>query len=1009
MKRWQLTPALVLACGVAALLTSAAGQTREPVAAPAPAAVNFDRDIQPTLLRCVQCHGPGKAKAGLRLDTPLAATDTLESGHRAIVPGKPDQSELLRRVSATDPAERMPLKGKPLSADEIDRLRRWIAAGAKWPAHWAYRPLTKPEPPPVAAGWKPTLRGSEWPRTPIDRFILDKLAERGLAPAPPADKRTLLRRLYFDLVGLPPTPDAVDTFLADDSPDAFEKVVDQLLASPRYGERWARHWMDVVHFAETHGHDQDRPRENAWPYRDYLIRAFNDDKPYARFVQEQVAGDVLFPDDPAATVATGFLATGPWDESSLRDIREDSIDREIGRYLDRDDIVTTVMSTFVSTTVHCARCHDHKFDPITQEEYYGLQAVFAGTDKANRPYDPDPQVAARRHHLTERKAQLARRDPALETTLLDAALQAEVAAWEKTTAQSARLWQVLEPAECKSAEGATLTRLADGSVLSGGKRPEKDTYTIVAHSDLPGITGIRLEVLTDDSLPHKGPGRQDNGNLHLNEFTVTAASKGRPPAEAVPVAVQSAKADFDQQGWTIAHAIDRNPGTAWGIYPEVGKPHRAVFTLKEPIRHAGTTLTFKLEQTHGGGHLIGRVRLSVTAAPQPSDADTLPSAVAAILNVAPPERTAPQRADLAAYFLDQKLDRELAALPAQRFVYCGTSTFAPDGSFAPAKGPRPIHVLKRGDVKKPGALAQPGTLSCLPGLDSRFALAKADDEGSRRAAMARWLADPRNGLTWRSIANRVWQYHFGRGLVDTPNDFGRMGSLPTHPELLEWLAVTLQENGGSLKKLHRLIVTSAVYRQSSRHHAPFAELDADNRYLWRMNRHRLDAESIHDAVLQISGKLDPLMGGPSVKQFIQTPGVHVTPNVDYLNFDVDSPANYRRSVYRFVFRTLPDPFMESLDCPDGSQLTPVRSASVTALHALSMLNDKFIVRQSEYIAQRGLLAGDVEKQVAALYRIILLRPPTSKELQAVSAYAAKHGLANACRVLLNSNEFVFVD
>jgi hypothetical protein len=298
----------------------------------------------------------------------------------------------------------------------------------------------------------------------------------------------------------------------------------------------------------------------------------------------------------------------------------------------------------------------------------------------------------------------------------------------------------------------------------------------------------------------------------------------------------------------------------------------------------------------------------------------------------------------------------------------------------------------------------------VPGLESRFGPADARDEGGRRAALARWLTDPRNGPAWRSIANRVWQYHFGRALVDTPNDFGRMGSLPTHPELLDWLAVTLQENGGSLKRLHRLIVTSAVYRQATGHDPAYAEIDADNRYLWRMNRRRLDAESLHDAVLQISGKLDRRMGGPSVKQFIQTPGVHVTPVVDYLNFNVDDPANFRRSVYRFVFRTLPDPFMESLDCPDGSQLTPKRGASVTALQALTMLNDKLIVRQCEVIADRVARAGpDTPARVAAMYRLILGRAPTPREARAVGAYAGKHGLANACRVLLNSNEFVFVD
>jgi hypothetical protein len=782
MSRWLCSLLFGPLGGAFALLSIPA------VAARAGPTVTFERDIQPILARCVLCHGPSKPRAGLRLDNREAATGELASGHRAIVPSHPEQSEVLRRVTASDAAARMPQKGAPLTAAQVEMLRRWIAAGARWPIHWAYRPLKKPE--------LPVVTGSPLLRTPIDAFVAEQLVQRGLQMAPPADRRTLLRRVYFDLVGLPPTPEEIDAFLADPSPDAYEKVVDGLLASPHCGERWARHWMDIVHFAETHGHDQDRPREHAWPYRDYLIRAFNDDKPYARFVEEQVAGDVLFPDDPWATVATGFLAAGPWDESSLRDIREDAIDREVGRYLDRDDIVTTVVSTFASTTVHCARCHDHKFDPISQEEYYALQAVFAGTDKANRPYDLDPQVAARRRALTAMKAEL----------------------WSR---QAGKVFSLPAPV-----------------------------------SPLP--------------IPY---------------FLIS------PPGQA----------------------------------------------------------------------LLG-------------------------------------------------LERELEALPAPQRVYCGTNRFVRDGSFAPAPTPRTIHVLRRGDVRKPGPVAEPGALTCVPGLEARFRLAEGSNEGGRRAALARWLSDPRNGLAWRSIANRIWQYHFGRGLVDTPNDFGRMGSLPTHPELLDWLAVTLQENGGSLKRLHRLIVTSAVYRQSSRHVSAFAELDADNRYLWRMNRTRLDAESIHDAVLVISGRLDRTLGGPSVKQFIQTPGVHVTPVVDYLDFNVDDPANYRRSVYRFIFRTLPDPFMEALDCPDASQLTPVRGTSVTALHALALLNDKFIVRQSEHIARRlGREGNRIEDQVAAAYRLILGRSPTAKERRAVCSYAAKHGLANACRVLLNSSEFVFVN
>jgi hypothetical protein len=995
MSRWPVPSAVVLAWVCATL----------PPGRVLASDINFDRDIQPVLSRCVQCHSPGKARGGLRLDTIAGATAVLDSGKHALVPGQPEQSELLRRVSRAG-SGRMPPRGEPVSARQIEALRRWIAAGAEWPAHWAYRPLVKPP--------LPRPPGREWARTSIDLFILDRLAEHGLTPAPEVDKRTLLRRLYFDLVGLPPTPAEVDAFLADNAADAYERVVDRLLASPHYGERWARHWMDVVHFAETHGHDQDRPRENAWPYRDYLIHAFNGDTPYARFVQEQVAGDVLFPDDPWATVATGLLAAGPWDESSLRDIREDSLDREVGRYLDRDDIVTTVMNTFASTTVQCARCHDHKFDPVKQEEYYGLQAVFAATDKANRPYDPDPQVGAHRRALVVRRAELLRQKETADPALLGATVQAEVDAWENKQRQARTLWQVLEAAECRSAGGAALARQPDGSILSSFERPDKDTYTVVAHTDMPDITGIRLEVLTNDSLPHRGPGRADNGNLHLNEFTVAAAADLDSPAPGPApgaVVLKEAWADFNQQGWTIAHAFDGNPATAWGIYPEVGKPHRAVFTFAKPLCHAhGITLTIKLEQTHGGGHLIGRFRLSVTNVPLPADGEVVQREVSAALQTAPAERTVRQRADLAAYVLGQNLDAELAALPPPRLGYCGTSTFTADGTFRPAAGPRAVRVLKRGDIRNPGTSAAPGALACVPGLDARFHLAHPDNEGERRVELAHWLADPSNGLAWRSIANRVWQYHFGKGIVNTPDDFGNMGAPPSHPELLDWLAAALRDKGGSLKELHRLIVTSAVYRQSSQHNPSFAEMDADNRYLWRMNRLRLDAECIHDALLVFSGKLDRTMGGPSARQFLEKPGVHVTPLLDYEGFDPDNPACYRRSVYRFLFRTVPDPLMESLDCPDGSQLVPVRTASVTPVQALALLHDRFVVRQGEHIAARvAEQEPELTRQVAALYRLVLGREPTPKEIRAVGAYAAKHGLANACRVLVNSNEFMFVE
>ena len=874
---------------------------------------------------------------------------------------------------------------------------------------WSLKPLVKPAVPKIES-----LVDAAWSRGPVDQFILAKLKENGLGTSQPADKRTLLRRVMFDLVGLPPTAEETAAFLSDEAPDAYERLVDRLLAGPQYGERWARHWMDIVHYADTHGHDQDRPRPHSWPYRDYLIGSLNADKPYARFVEEQLAGDVLYPNDAQGIVAVGFLATGPWDESSQMGIREDSIDREIARYVDRDDMLTTAMSTLVSTTVHCARCHDHKFDPISQEEYYKLQAVFAGVEKAERAYDPDPQVARMRRDLLAKKAGLPALAATADPSLLTDIVQSEVAEWERKLNDAANPWEILEPETFVSAGGANLTKQPDGSVLSDGSLPDKDTYTITASTPAAKLTGLRLEVLTDDSLPKKGPGRQENGNLHLNEIVVFASPQGAGSGAPQVVKLTCPQADFNQDGWTIAMAVDGNPDTAWGIFPEVGKSHVAVFEFAEPLAEldAGCVLTVKLEQSHGRGHLIGRVRLSVTSAPAPLPAqmEILPREIAQIVRTPLAERSAPARASLAFHVLRERVERELATLPAQQIVYAATNDFKPLGSFRPAAAPREVRFLNRGDINQPGAAAEPGALACVHGLESRFTLADANNEGSRRAALARWIADPKNVLTWRSIVNRVWQYHFGRGIVDSPNDFGRMGAQPTHPELLDWLTVTFQEQGGSLKFLHKLLVSSAAYRQASGNAPKFAEIDGDNRYLWRMNRMRLDAESIRDAVLRVSQKLDPTMGGPAAKQFIQTPGVHVTPVVDYLKFDVDSRENYRRSVYRFIFRTLPDPFMETLDCADASQLTPLRSTSVTALQPLTMLNNRFIVRQSEHIAARlEQTSPNSAGRVRTAYEVILGRPATPREVELVSEYATKHGLPNAVRVLLNSNEFMFVN
>ncbi len=993
--------ALCVARGEGAI-DEAAARTASPTSA-----IDFAHDVQPIFAsRCIRCHGPETREAGLRLDDRKVATSELESGNRSIVPGQSEDSALLRRVTA-DASERMPPNEPPLDATQVATLRQWIDEGAKWPDHWAYQPLASTTTPRFD---DPELE--RWCRTPIDRFILAKLCNKGLRPAPEADRRTLLRRVYFDLIGLPPSPEEVNAFLTDESTNAYTRVVDQLLASPQHGERWARHWMDVVHYADSHGFEHDLPR-SLWPYRDYLIHAFNSDMPYSQFIREQIAGDALAPDDPRALTATGFLATGPWDQSALQSGQMDTDDYRASQYLDRDDIVSTIMSTFVSSTVHCARCHDHKFDPISQAEYYALQAVVAGIDKAPREYDPDPVVWRQRRELTAQRATIQQQLDEQDSSLLTKELQDEVKAWEQQYAAQEAQWQILDPIEARSTNGAVLIKQSDSSLISSGPCPDKDVYTITANAKMETIAALRLEVMTDSSLPQGGPGRHENGNLHLTELVVTAMPADNPSAARVLMLTRP-QADFNQlPGWPIDDAIDHLPETGWGIYPEIGRSHTAIFELSEPIRSAEpVVLRFELHQGLGRQHLIGRLRLSVrgNVLPQPLERLTFPAPVLAALEVAAETRNDQQRKLLAAFYLQRKIDAKLAALPAPLSVYCGTNQFKASGGLVPSPVPRPVHVLARGEINSPGALAEPGALQCLPGLSGKFHNADVTKESLRRVALANWLASPKNALTWRSIANRLWQYHFGQGLVDTPNDFGRMGSAPTHPELLDWLAVTLRDNGGSLKAIHRLIVTSAVYRQSSHHSVAAEEADADNRYLSRMNVCRLDAESIRDAMLKLSGQLNPQMGGPPIKQFLEVKASGLRPEADYQHFEDDDPENNRRTIYRFMLRTMPDPLMSALDCPDGTQLAPTRNVSITALQALAMLNDKFIVRQSQHMAER-LAAENAElpAQVTALYRLVLCRHPRPKELAAVTAYAEKHGMANACRFLMNTNEFVFVE
>jgi hypothetical protein len=988
-------------------LLAPAGSTR--AAADDPGSPTFfEAKIRPVLVeRCYECHASKlpAPKGGLRLDSREGLLRGGDSGP-VVVPGEPGESPLIQAIARTGDVRPMPPRSA-LPAPVVADFRAWVARGAFDPRGgsspmarpapalgpwWSLRPLHRP-PLPVLS-----QEDSARARTPIDAFLLARLHEKGLTPSAEADRRTLIRRLSFDLTGLPPSPEEVAAFERDQTPRAVEALVDRMLASPRYGERWARHWLDVIHFADTHGFEHDLLRPSAWRYRDYVIDRLNRDVPWSRFIREQLAADVFFPDEPCLMAALGFLGAGPYDQSAA------ATAPRTFEYLDRDDLVTQTMAAFVSTTAHCARCHAHKFDPITQEDYYALQAVFAGVGKGDIAYDEDPAVARARRHW---QSVLAAADRGQADVLLAPEHDALLAAWEQTRTAMGP-WQPLEVEGFLASNGSTLRRQSDGSLTSAGPRPDTDTYSVTVAPRLREITALRLDVLADPSLPFKGPGRMDNGNLHLSELEELLFKPGAAGPERRKI--RRGSADWEQPDWGIARAIDGDASTAWGIFPKVGESHHAVFELEPKlIMEPGVSLVVVLRQLHGRGHLIGRFRLSATSAP-PTAAIALPAEAEAALVVPRERRTPAQRLALAAAVLRGHAQDELARLPAPVKVYAAARTAENDRGMVTIDPPRVIHVLKRGDLSNPGLEVGPGTLSAVTGLKARFDGLPPRDEAARRAALADWLADPNNPLTWRSAANRVWHFHFGRGLCDTPSDFGRMGGVPSHPELLDWLAIELRDQGGSLKHLHRLISTSAAYRQTSAQRADAAAVDPDNRLLWRMNCPRLDADSFHDAVLAVSGRLDLTTGGPGVSLFKSSPGPQLTPVLDYGAFDWDAPGAGRRSIYRVVWRTIPDPLMEALDFPDAALLTPVRGFSASPLQALTLLNNNFLLRHCDHLAARLQSLGTTTSgRIRAAFRLVLLREPIVPELAEFVAIADRHSLAAACRVLLNSNEFLFLD
>jgi mono/diheme cytochrome c family protein len=956
----------------------------------------FQTQVEPLLQeKCFGCHShdSGSMEGGLTLDSRSGWEAGGDRGP-AVLPGEPDQSLLVVAIRHGDTDLQMPLDEK-LSDAEIDILIRWIERGAFDPRQtkiperdltdwWSLKALSAPSVP--GAGH------------PIDAFIQSRLQEQNLSPASPADSAVILRRLYIDLHGLQPSPQQVRDWVATDSPQAYAELIDRLLESPRYGEHWARHWLDTIHFADSHGCEHDVKRPYAWRYRDYVIQRLNDDVSWDSFIREQLAADVFYPDQPQLMAGLGFIAAGPL-ELSRAGTAPIAFD-----YLDRDDMVTQTMAAFVSSTANCARCHTHKFDPITQEDYYALQAVFAGVGKGDIQFDTSPEILRQRRKLEQIIAAAATGNA---NVLLQPEYSQLISDWEAARKNEPARWHLLKPDVYVSAGGATLTRQSDGAILASDHLPDQETYTVTAPVDLGRLTAIRLEVLSDPSLPHNGPGRADNGNLHLSEVGFQYFSPDRDTP--VPLKISRTTADFDQQGWTSAQAIDGDLQTGWAIYPQVNQSHEIVFELADPIDLvSGGKLAVRLKQFHPLKHVIGKFRLSVTDAPRGS-ADALSKEVSQILDNPVPQRSQQEAVMVAAIALKAYADREWNALPPQETVYGASAYWSHAQKLASPQKPKTVHLLLRGAFDKPVREVQPGALSALAHLPGRFDLEDPRNEAQRRAALADWLAHRDNPLTWRSIVNRVWQYHFGKGLCNTPNDFGRMGSEPSNVALLDWLAVWFRDEAkGSLKELHRLILTSETWKQSSQ--IRVKNDDSQNLYLWRMNRTRMDAETFRDSVLKIAGRLDLTMGGPGVEQFVKTQGPQTTPTLDYSAFDWNASAKHRRSIYRVVWRGIPDPFMEQLDFPDLGILAPKRGFSVSPLQSLSLYNNDFVLHSSEWIAQRiQQEQRDLNGQVTAAVQWFWLRPPNDEEQEIFVTHAEKHGLAAFCRVLMNSNEFLFVD
>ena len=962
-------------------------------------ALNFNRDIRPILSdRCFACHGPDEEdrQAGLRLDSHETAIASLDSGNVAIVPRRADSSELVARITSSNPDLMMPPPevGKPLTADEVALLCRWIEEGAEYEDHWAFQRI---EPPAV-----PTVRDTDWPKNPIDYFILARLEADGLRPNPEADPITLARRLALDLTGLPARPEAVDAFLADTSADAYERYVDSLLASPHYGERMAIEWLDAARYADSHGYQTDSSRSN-WPWRDWLIRALNDNLPFDQFTIDQLAGDMRPNPTRDQIVATGF-------NRNHRINGEGGIIAEEWLVETVIDRVETTSQTWLGLTAGCARCHDHKYDPLSQREFYALYAIFNNVpetgaimgnhNRAGGNSDPLHELPS-----PEQERELAR----LEELVTDAkaAVAAElenmdqhVARWERSFGPvidtGATAWTPFEPLEFNSASGASFRRIEDGSWQVEGTDAPRDTYEFEALLPGQSFGGLRLEVFPDAALAQGGFGRLGNGNIVVSkvEVEIEPAEGGEP----IPVELTRAEADYEQSNWPAAAVLSGHAGRGWAIdgdEPAKRQPRRlAVFPAAARMVSENSRIIVRIRQEAIDHHSIGRFRLAITAA-DPSllgaEGLSLPEDVKAALTVPAVQRSPEQQAAVRKYYqsrADSPIRRAEAARDAATKSLADLRNDLPSAMVMREGPAREAFVLSRGEYDKPGEKVVAGLPAFLPPLQAGV---KAD-----RLSLARWLVSRENPLTARVQVNRLWERFFGTGIVKTSENLGSQAEYPSHSEVLDWLAVEFMEGGSlprvagrpagpwNMKALVKLLVTSAVYRQSAAIGPDHLARDPENRLLARASRIRLPAEVVRDQALAVSGQLVPVVGGPSVRPWMPEGVWDDTSRYgDLRGYKPDTgPGRHRRSMYTIWKRTAAPPTMLLFDAPNRETCQVRRSRTNTPLQALALLNEPTFVEAAQALAARMLAEGGVAvaDRLRRGFRLAIGRPPSEQEL-----------------------------